>query len=1058
LRISMERTDGVASVKSQDRSRQLQVLVELAGAVSRARDSADIYRAAVDGLIRALGADRASVLMFEADGVTRFKSWVGLSDQYRAAVEGRARGKASATDAQPIAVSDVLQDISHAAYREVLVKEGIGAVAFVPLLSKGGLIGRFALYYNAPHEFHPEELEVAQAIAAHVAFAAERQQAETALRVSEERFRVMFLQAGVGIAQISLEGKWLLLNDRFCEILGYTQAELHGKTYLEVTHPDDRAKNLTATNQMIAGEISSWSTEKRSIRKDGVIVWARLFLSLVRDPDGHPQYFVAVVEDITEKVQAELTLRESEQRLALALSAARLGVWDCNLQTKEVVLSPISEMYHCDPLSRADWLSLIHPDDRERVVALAHKSLEGSHQWEGEFRVVLHDGSIRWMYSKATVLVDDAGEPVRMVGVSQDVTEREQAEAKLRESEERFRNVADTAPVMIWVTGPDKQFTFFNKTWLNFTGRTMEQEVGSGWAAGVHPDDLPRCYETFSSAFDARRSFQTECRLRRADGEYRSVLCSGVPRFARGGIFAGYIGSVIDITDLQSEERFRQLAENIDQVFWMLDLATNQVLYVSAAFEKVWGCSSVSLYQNSDWLVEAVHAEDRDRFVSFREKMRTEPVEESYRIVRPDGSVRWIHDRTFLVSDPEGKPYRVAGIAEDVTAQRELEEQLRQAHKMEAIGRLAGGIAHDFNNLLTIIIGHSHRLLDRTHLEEARRERLEQILGAANRASILTSQLLAFSRRQVLQPRLVNVNRLLANMEALLRRIIGEHINIETALDPALSCIKIDPNQLEQVVMNLATNARDAMPNSGVFRIETSMADATDKQREDSPCGTGRCVRLRIGDTGCGMDTRTRERAFEPYFTTKGLGKGTGLGLSTVYGIVRQNQGAIHVSSEPGQGTVFDLYFPAAAESEAEREQPASRPRKAEAAATILVAEDEPAVRVLVTQTLEQLGYNVLEATDGYEALNVIERRKGEIDLLLTDVIMPLMNGQELAKRLESIRPAAKVLYMSGYTDEVLAFHGIAQPKIDLIQKPFTASELAGKVEMMLSTNRRERQ
>src|SRR5215472_449232 len=636
----MERTDNrVASVKSRDQSRQLQVLVELAGAVSRARDSGDIYRAAVDGLLRAVGADGAGVMTFDADGVMRFKSWVGLSDEYRAAVEGRRRWQAGAADAQPIAVSDVLQDGPHSAYREALLKEGIGAVAFVPLLAKGGLIGTFALYYNAPHEFHPEELQVSQAIAAHVAFAAERQQAETALLVSEERFRVMFLQAGVGIAQISLEGKWLLLNDRFCEILGYTQAELLGKGFLEVTHRDDWEKNLTATNQMISGEISSWSTEKRSIRKDGVIVWARLFLSLVRDLDGHPQYFVAVVEDITEKVQAEITLRESQQRLALALSAARLGVWDCNLKTKEIVLSPIGELYHRNPLSQADWLSLIHPADRERVVALAHESLEGSHQWEGEYRVVQPDASIRWMHSKATVLVDDAGEPVRMVGVSQDVTEREQAEAKLRESEERFRNVADTAPVMIWVTGPDKQFTFFNKTWLNFTGRTMEQELGSGWAAGVHPDDLQRCYETFSSAFDARRNFQIECRLRRADGEYRSVLCSGVSRFARGGIFAGYIGSDVDITELQSEKRFRQLAENIDQVFWMLDIGTKRMLYVSPAFEKVWGRSSAALYEDRDSLVDSVDPEDRDRVTAFLTRMKSESSAESYRIVRPDGSV-----------------------------------------------------------------------------------------------------------------------------------------------------------------------------------------------------------------------------------------------------------------------------------------------------------------------------------------------------------------------------------------------------------------------------------
>jgi two-component system, cell cycle sensor histidine kinase and response regulator CckA len=293
-------------------------------------------------------------------------------------------------------------------------------------------------------------------------------------------------------------------------------------------------------------------------------------------------------------------------------------------------------------------------------------------------------------------------------------------------------------------------------------------------------------------------------------------------------------------------------------------------------------------------------------------------------------------------------------------------------------------------------------------------------------------------------------------MEALLRRIIGEHITIEAALDPALSRIKMDPNQLEQIMMNLAANARDAMPKAGLFRIETSMADATDKQGEDSPCGTGRCVRLRISDTGCGMDTRTRERAFEPFFTTKGIGKGTGLGLSTVYGIVRQNHGNIHVSSELGQGTIFDLYFPAVSEGEGESQRPASRLPKTRSAATVLVAEDEPAVRVLIRLALEPLGYTVLEAADGYEALQLIEQRHIQIHLLLTDVIMPLMNGYELAKRLESIHPATKVLYMSGYTDEVLAFHGITKPEIDFIQKPFTPSELAEKVEMMLSANRGE--
>ena len=613
--------------------------------------------------------------------------------------------------------------------------------------------------------------------------------------------------------------------------------------------------------------------------------------------------------------------------------------------------------------------------------------------------------------------------------------------------------MADTAPVMIWVTGPDKLFTFFNKTWLDFTGRALEQELGDGWASGVHPDDRGRCFETFCAAFDARRSFQLECRLRRADGEYRWILCSGVPRFAPGGDFVGYIGSDIDITDLQSEERFRQLAENIDQVFWMLDLAANQVLYVSPAFERVWGSSTSALYRNRDWLAQTVHPEDKDRLAGFFAKMGSASAEECYRIVRPDGGVRWIHDRAFVVRNPEGEPYRVAGIAEDITAQRELEEQLSHTNKMEAVGRLAGGVAHDFNNLLTIIGGYSQMLVESTRAGDPRRDKLEQILNAANRAGLLTKQLLAFSRRQVLQPRLVNVNNLVTNMEAMLGRIIGEQITIETALDPELGLIKADPHQLEQVVMNLAVNARDAMPNGGLFRIETSMPAAVRSTNGESPDESGRRVRLSISDTGCGMDERIRERAFEPFFTTKGIGKGTGLGLSTVYGIVHQNQGTVHVSSRPGQGTVFELYFPVVPEGEAEEMAPAKSRLRPEASETILLAEDEPAVRALVRETLRQLGYTVLEATDGYQALKLVEESNTEIHLLLTDVIMPLMNGHELAMRLEAVRPGTKVLYMSGYTDDVLAFHGIA-PEIDFIQKPFSRADLAEKLEKVLSAGK----
>jgi len=393
-------------------------------------------------------------------------------------------------------------------------------------------------------------------------------------------------------------------------------------------------------------------------------------------------------------------------------------------------------------------------------------------------------------------------------------------------------------------------------------------------------------------------------------------------------------------------------------------------------------------------------------------------------------------------------------LVEEMEKRAAVEDRLLQSQKMEAIGRLAGGVAHDFNNLLMIIGGYSRMLLDDNAVEHPTRGRVEQILNAANRASILTKQLLAFSRRQVLQPTLVNLNHLLTNMEALLRRLIGEHIVIEKLLDPAVSCIEADPHQIELVVLNLAANARDAMPNGGEFRIQTAMARDAEMQSEGGVNGPRNYVRLRISDTGCGMDDRTRERAFEPFFTTKGLGRGTGLGLSTVYGIVRQNQGEIRVSSEPGHGTAFDVYFPAVPESEARHEATASQRPKTAATETILVAEDEPAVRGLVKETLQQLGYKVLEAADGYEALRIMEQHPSQIHLVLTDVIMPLMNGRELATRVEVIRPRTKVLYMSGYTDEVLAFHGISQPEIDFIQKPFTPPELAAKVETVLSADK----
>lgn len=497
----------------------------------------------------------------------------------------------------------------------------------------------------------------------------------------------------------------------------------------------------------------------------------------------------------------------------------------------------------------------------------------------------------------------------------------------------------------------------------------------------------------------------------------------------------------------ESDERFRQMAANVGEVFWMLEVEKNELLYVSPAFGRIWGRDSGMLEPREN-LLDTVHPEDRDRVRSFLERNVRQALEETYRIVRPNGAVRWIHDRSFPIFNQEGKPYRVAGIAADITDRRELEEELRQAQKMDAVGRLAGGVAHDFNNLLTVIVGYSRTLLDRSPSDDSTRFQLEQILQASNRAAALTSQLLAFSRKQVPQPRLINLNHLVMNVESLLRRVMGEHIVFHAVLADCLLYVKADPNQLEQILINLAANARDAMPDGGEFRIETALVDAREEAAEDR--AEEKCVLLRVRDSGIGMNEAVLEHAFEPFFTTKGVGKGTGLGLSTVYGLVQQNHGTIHVSSERGHGTVFEIYLPAVSGGEQAEETRAVNGTQ-HGHETILVAEDEAGVRKLVCDALELFGYTVLAAADGYEAMRILEQCNGPVHLLLTDVIMPLMGGRELAKRVQSSKPETKVIYMSGYTDDTLAFHGFPQSNDGFIQKPFTMTVLAEKVRQVLS-------
>jgi signal transduction histidine kinase/CheY-like chemotaxis protein len=383
----------------------------------------------------------------------------------------------------------------------------------------------------------------------------------------------------------------------------------------------------------------------------------------------------------------------------------------------------------------------------------------------------------------------------------------------------------------------------------------------------------------------------------------------------------------------------------------------------------------------------------------------------------------------------------------------QTQAQLIQAQKMEAVGRLAGGVAHDFNNLLTVIIGRTQLLLLRLPSENQARRDAELIRSTARRAAELTQQLLAFSRRQILQPRLLNLNTLVANLSTMLRRLIGEDIELVTAISPSPGWVNADPGQIEQVLMNLTINARDAMPQGGQLSIETANVLLDRPASEELPdLLPGRYVRLSVRDTGVGMDAETRSHLFEPFFTTKEPGRGTGLGLATVYGIVQQSGGHITVDSQPGQGATFTIYLPQIEQAVESLESATSDVRPTCGQETILLAEDEAEVRELAAEILQQAGYTVLQAEHGPAALRVSLRHEAPIQLLLTDVVMPGMNGRDLANRLRQVRPGLQILYMSGYTDEVLGRHGIVDPNIAFLQKPFTADVLLQAVRGALET------
>jgi len=502
---------------------------------------------------------------------------------------------------------------------------------------------------------------------------------------------------------------------------------------------------------------------------------------------------------------------------------------------------------------------------------------------------------------------------------------------------------------------------------------------------------------------------------------------------------------------LQREELFRLITENAADLIAVVD-ARGKRLYNSPSYQRVLGYTTEELQSSSPF--EQIHPDDRGEVEEALRESALAGVGRriEYRMRHKDGSWRYLESTASAILSTEGTVEHLVIVNRDVTARRQLEEQFHQAQKMEAVGRLSGGIAHDFNNLLGVITGYSQVMQEQLDPNHSLRTCVDEVLSAARRAAELTRQLLVFSRQQVLEPRVLNLNVVVSDMEKMLCRLIGEDIELTTTLDPELGRVKADVSQIEQTVMNLAVNARDAMPQGGKLTIETNNKDIDPAfaRSHSFPVRQGPYVMLSVTDTGIGMDSVTQSRIFEPFYTTKEKGKGTGLGLSTVYGVVKQSGGYIDVASEPGHGTTFRVYLPRVEEAVEPKPSAHRVSTTSHADETILLVEDEASLRRLTRNLLELCGYTVIEAKSVHDAVEIGRQYGSTIHLLLTDVVMPGMNGPELAKQLAATRPEVKVLYMSGYTGQSFSGAGALESGSHFLQKPFTREGLAQKVRETL--------
>ncbi len=884
---------------------------------------------------------------------------------------------------------------------------------------------------------------------------------EQALKESEARYRDLFENAIDAIYTQNLFGDLTSANKAAERLIGSDRERLLSLNLRDIVAPDHLTKMLEHLNRNIEdGTDDSAPDEIRIRRLDGGERWVEVASRVIRE-DGRPVEIHSMARDVTDRKLAQKALQESEEKFRDLVEMLPQPVFEVDKAgrltfTNSKGLEDFG--YSREDLDREMHVGeFIAPEGRSRALSYLRRVLAGESSGGREYEALRKDGTTFPALVHA-IPIKQGEEVTGIRGIIVDLSAHKKAEEALRESEERLRTAWETSPDAFSISRlEDGIYVDVNKGYTALTGFSRDEVVGRSALDLPFWSDHSDRIRLVAGLKENGYVKNLETKLCRKDGELRTVLISAGLMMVHGE--PHMLALTKDIEDLKlaqeavarSEEIFRKCFE-LGLVGMALISADMGWVYVNDRICQILGYTQDELYRTK-W-PELTHPEDLEADLEHFHRLIAGKIERyalDKRFIRKDGTVVHTTSHVSCIRRPKGEVEHVVAHIHDITDRKRLEEQLLHAGKMEAIGQLAGGMAHDFNNILTAILGYCSLLTHELPKDEPASDKVHQVKLAARKAADLTKQLLAFSRKQVLDVKTTDLNEIVSDTGGLLRRLIGEDVELIIALDPLPGPVQADQVQVQQILMNLVVNARDAMPKGGKLTIETTNVALDNEYSRIYPeVQPGKYVMFAVSDTGKGMDPQTILRIFEPFFTTKEKGLGTGLGLATVYGIVKQHRGHIAVYSEPGRGTTFKVYFPLAEflpDSSALSGDVGPRPSGQE---TVLVVEDEETVRNLVCEALGVLGYHTLSASEPGEAIDICRIHNGQIDLLLTDVVLPDTDGRSLFNSLSAMRPDLKVLYVSGYTENFIVRHGVLDKGVHFLHKPFDVDSLARMVRKII--------